>query len=138
MVAANPAPVADPDLGVLPEWRLEHLYPAMDSPLFAADLARASENAKAFAAAHKGRIGERLAQGGDPLAGAIREYEALQDLLGRLMSYASLTYAGDTTDPARAKFYGDAQGRVTDIAGDLLFFELELNRLDDSALAQAG
>ena len=134
MVAANPAPVADPDLGVLPEWRLEHLYPAMDSPLFAADLARASENAKAFAAAHKGRIGERLAQGGDPLAGAIREYEALQDLLGRLMSYASLTYAGDTTDPARAKFYGDAQGRVTDIAGDLLFFELELNRLDDSAL----
>ena len=103
MVAATPAPMADSELGLLPEWRLDDLYPAMDSPLFAADLARASEDAKAFAAAHKGRIGEMLAQGGDGLAGAIREYEALQDLLGRLMSYASLTYAGDTTDPELAK-----------------------------------
>jgi oligoendopeptidase F len=120
-------------LGALPEWRLDHLYPGMDSPQFAADLARAADEAKAFAAAHKGRLAERLAQGA--LVGAIRDYEALQDLLGRLMSYASLTYAGDTSDPARAKFYGDAQGRVTEIAGDLLFFELELNRLDDAALA---
>jgi oligoendopeptidase F len=121
-------------LGDLPEWRLDHLYPGMDSPKFAADLARAAENAKAFAAAHKARLAERLARGA--LTGAIREYEALQDLMGRLMSYASLTYAGDTSDPARAKFYGDAQERVTEIAGDLLFFELELNRLDDAALTE--
>ena len=57
--------------------------------------------------------------------------------MGRLMSYASLLYAGDTSDPARAKFYGDAQERVTEIAGDLLFFELELNRLDDAELEAA-
>jgi oligoendopeptidase F len=125
------------DLGALPEWRLEHLYPGMDSPNFATDLARAAEEAKSFAAARKGRLSELLAKGGDHLAAAIRDYEALQDLMGRLMSYASLTYAGNTTDPARAKFYGDAQERVTEIAGDLLFFELELNRLDDVALAAA-
>jgi len=125
------------DLGPLPEWRLEDLYPGMDSPAFAADMARASESAKAFAAAHRGRLAESLAGGGDGLAGAIGEYEALQDVMGRLMSYASLTYAGDTTDPARAKFYGDAQARITDIAGDLLFFELEINRLDDAALDRA-
>ena len=29
------------------------------------------------------------------------------------MSYAGLVYAGDTTDPARAKFYGDVQERLT-------------------------
>jgi oligoendopeptidase F len=125
------------DLGPLPEWRLEDLYPAMDSPAFAADMARASENAKAFATAHRGRLAESLAGGGEPLALAIGEYEALQDVMGRLMSYASLTYAGDTTDPARAKFYGDAQSRITDIAGDLLFFELEINRLDDPTLDRA-
>ena len=142
MIDCNPqvrapaeAAAAAPALGALPQWRLDHLYPGMDSPEFAADLARASADAKSFAAAHKGRLAERLAEGGDALAGAIRAYEALQDLMGRLMSFASLTYAGDTTDPARAKFYGDAQERVTEIAGDLLFFELELNRLDDSALA---
>jgi oligoendopeptidase F len=125
------------DLGTLPEWRLEDLYPGMDSPAFAADMSRASESAKAFATAHRGRLAESLTGGGDALAAAIGEYEALQDVMGRLMSYASLTYAGDTTDPARAKFYGDAQARITDIAGDLLFFELEINRLDDPTLDRA-
>ena len=28
------------------------------------------------------------------------------------MSFAGLVYSGDTTDPARAKFYGDAQERA--------------------------
>ena len=53
------------------------------------------------------------------------------------MAYASLLYASDTSNPAIAKFYGDAQERVTALAGDLLFFELELNRLDDSRLEAA-
>ena len=53
------------------------------------------------------------------------------------MSYAGLVYAGDTSDPARAKFYGDAQENVTALAGDLLFFELELNRLDDALIDAA-
>ena len=53
------------------------------------------------------------------------------------MSYASLLYASDTSDVARAKFYGDTQERVTALTGDLLFFELELNRIDDAALEAA-
>ena len=57
--------------------------------------------------------------------------------MGRIMSYASLLYAGDTSDPARAKFFGDAQEKVTELAGELLFFELELNRLDDAGLDAA-
>ncbi len=67
----------------------------------------------------------------------MRGYEGLQDLVGRVMSYASLLYASDTSDPARAKFYGDAQERVTALSGDLLFFELELNRIDDAKLDAA-
>jgi oligoendopeptidase F len=57
--------------------------------------------------------------------------------MGRIMSYASLLYAGDTSDTARAKFFGDAQEKVTELAGELLFFELELNRLDDQLLEAA-
>ena len=49
------------------------------------------------------------------------------------MSYAGLVYAGDTSDPARAKFYGDMQDKITDISTQLLFFQLELNRIDDAA-----
>ncbi len=127
------------ELGNLPHWRLDDLYPGMGSPEFAADLTKASREAKAFAASYRGTL-DGLAAGaeaGARLFEAVKTYEALQDLMGRLMSYASLLYAGDTSDAARAKFYGDAQEKVTDIAGELLFFELELNRLDDAALEAA-
>ena len=77
------------------------------------------------------------AEAGERLAEAVKGYEALQDLIGRVMSYASLLYASDTSDAARAKFYGDVHERVTELAGDLLFFELELNRIDDARLEAA-
>ena len=129
----------DAGLGDLPQWRLEDLYPSMDSPEFAADLRRAANDSKRFATAYQGKLAE-IAKGlsaGARLYESVRAYEALQDVMGRIMSYASLLYAGDTSDAARAKFYGDAQEKVTALAGELLFFELELNRLDDALLDQA-
>lgn len=123
------------NLGHLPEWDLSALYPAPDHPAVAADLAAVQRDAEAFAAANKGRLAEHLAAG--TLARAVSDYERLQDRMGRLMSFAGLTYSGDTTDPARAKFYGDVQEKVTNASSLLLFFELELNRLDDAAL-EAG
>jgi oligoendopeptidase F len=135
-LSTSPAP---PDLGALPEWRLQDLYEGMDSPRFAADLERAEQEAKLFAEAYRGKIAEIAAKpdAGETLAVAVKAYESLQDLTGRIMAYASLLYASDTSNPAIAKFYGDAQERVTALAGDLLFFELELNRLDDSKLTGA-
>jgi oligoendopeptidase F len=135
--ASNAAPQAGAgDLGPLPQWRLDDLYEGMDSPKFADDLRRAATDAKSFAATYQGKLAG-LAAGpgaGERMFEAVSAYEALQDLMGRIMSYASLLYAGDTSDVARAKFYGDAQEKVTALAGELLFFELELNRLDDASL----
>jgi len=131
---------AKEDLGPLPQWRLEDLYPSMEGPEFAVDLARVTADAKAFAAAHRGRLTAVLEGEGASAAfyAIVRDYEALQDLMGRLMSYASLLYAGDTANPARAKFYGDVQEKITDVAGDLLFFELEVNRIDDALIERAA
>ena len=139
MVDAAPPSPASADLGSLPQWRLEDLYDGVDSVRFAADLGRAQQEAKAFAETWRGKLGDIAAspEGGDRLAEAVKSYEALQDLTGRIMAYASLLYASDTSDPARSKFYGDAQERVTALTGDLLFFELELNRIDDATLKGA-
>ncbi len=111
----------------------------MDSPRFAADLDRAQKEAKLFSEAWRGKLAAiaETGSGGEQLAEAVRAYEALQDLIGRVMSYASLLYASDTSDPADAKFYGDTHERVTALSGDLLFFELELNRIDDARLEAA-
>ena len=128
---------AAPALADLPEWDLGDLYPAMDSPAYARDLERAAAECRDFARDYRGRLGELLAGDGARLAQAIARFEALDDLLGRIISYASLIYAGNTSDPERAKFYGDAQDKITAASSDLLFFTLELNRLDDGALEAA-
>jgi oligoendopeptidase F len=138
-VAAEALPASSPDLGALPEWNLADLYPSMESELYSADLARAEAECKAFAAEYRGKL-EEIAQSeeaGTALAVAVRRYEAIEDLLGRIMSYAGLVYSGDTSDPVRAKFYGDAQDKITTASTDLLFFQLELNRIDSALLDKA-
>ena len=134
--SAATAARASAELGDLPEWNLADLYPAMDSPAFADDLAKVTEDCATFAAEYKGKL-DGLARAGGLLA-AVERYEAIDDRLGRIMSYAGLVYAGDTSDPARAKFYGDAQDGITKASTDLLFFQLELNRVDDAVLDAAA
>ncbi|SET31468.1 M3 family oligoendopeptidase [Oceanicella actignis] len=121
-------------LGDLPEWNLDDLYPGMDSPELRRDLDWARNEAAAFAADLEGRL---AALDGAGLAEAVRRYEKLQQVLGRIMSYAGLLYYQNTADPARAKFMGDMQEEVTRITTPLVFFTLELNRIDDEALARA-
>ncbi|MEE1657520.1 M3 family oligoendopeptidase [Microvirga sp. CF3062] len=124
---------------MLPEWNLSHLYPGMDSEEFKRDLAKVEAECKAFAMAHRGKL-DAMARGeraSETLSEVVKRYEALEDLLGRIMSYAGLVYSGDTTDPVRAKFYGDTQERLTAASTELLFFALELNRIEDAVLDHA-
>jgi oligoendopeptidase F len=121
-------------LANLPEWNLADLYPAPDSPAFTSDVAAARERCAAFAAKWAGKLASAAPA---DLARAISEYDGLSDLVGRIGSYAQLHYVGDTTDAARAKFYGDVSNTLTELSSQLLFFELELNKIDDKALATA-
>ena len=124
---------AAPNLGPLPEWNLADLYASPESPAFAADMARGEELARGFADKYRGRLADLS---GADLAQALKDYEALSDLLGRTGSYAQLYYVGDTTDAKRGQFYGNTSAKLTEISTLLLFFELELNRIDDAALAE--
>ena len=132
MAALKAAPAKASDFGTLPEWDLSHLYPAMDSPEFREDLARAEGECKALAEAYRGRLDE-LARADDAaarLGEAVQRYEAIEDLLGRLMSYAGLVYSGDITDQKRMKFYGDTQDRLTAASSVFLYFTLEHYQFD--------
>ena len=117
----------------LPTWNLADLYRSPDSPDVQADLARAAAAAKAFAAAHAGRLADLS---GDALAEAIAAYERIEEMLGRVMSYAQLLFSADSTDPAIGRFMQSMNERVTAISSDLMFFTLELNRIDDAVLEQ--
>ena len=137
--ASPEAASAKPELGNLPEWNLTHLYPAMESERFSADMEKAGTDSKAFSDQYKGKLAD-LAANADAhvtLGAAVKRFEEICDLLGRIGSYAGLIYSGDTTNPANAKFYGDTQEKITNAYSDLLFFQLELNRIDDAVLEAA-
>ncbi|MDH5556791.1 MAG: M3 family oligoendopeptidase [Alphaproteobacteria bacterium] len=118
-------------LGALPQWDLSDLYPAADSNELAADLDRMETDAAAFAERCKGKLGEL---DGEALGGAIAEYERIDEAMSRAGSYAQLVYSGDQSDPKNGKFYQGVFERLNAISIKLLFFTLELNKLDDDRL----
>jgi oligoendopeptidase F len=125
----------DPALGLLPVWKLSDLYASKDADTFKADLKTSEEDALAFETKWKGKLAEAATKtGADGIGQALKEYEALDDLLGKIGSFAGLTYFSDTSSPANGKFFGDVQAKLTDISSHLLFFALELNRVDDAAI----
>ena len=123
---------------ILPIWDLNDLYISPNCPELAQDMLSSENKALAFEANWKGKlIAESATAGGGTLASSISDYEEIEDLMGRIMSYVGLLYAGDSSDPAIAKLYGDAQEKLTDASSHLLFYSLELNQIDHALLQKA-
>jgi oligoendopeptidase F len=114
-----------------PRWNLDHLYTGMGAAALKRDIARADKRATAFERKYKGKLarlsGRRLGQ-------AIKELEALDELLGKMISYAQLLYAGAVSDTKIAQFYQTMNERLNAASSNLLFFTLEINRLPDKVL----
>ena len=116
-------------LGQLPTWDLTDLYPSPEAPEIERDLKSAAAQAAEFRRSYEGKLKDLDGAG---LLNAILAYENLQELLGKLMSYAQLSYAGNMADPELARFQQNLNERVSDISVGTLFFTLELNKLDDA------
>ncbi len=101
-------------LGPMPEWDLSDLYTSPDAPEVARDLKAGAAEAKRIKETYQSTVAD-CARDGAKLAEAVKSYEALSDLLGKLGSYAGLYYAANQADAIRAKFYGDVSEALTRI-----------------------
>jgi oligoendopeptidase F len=119
------------DLGELPEWDLSDLYPATDSAEIKRDLDWLEQACAGFAADFEGKLGDLDAAG---FLDAVHRHEKIENIAGRIMSFAGLRYYQLTTDSSRTKFLSDTQEKITTYTTPLVFFTLELNRLDDHVL----
>lgn len=137
MTLPLPFPVFDANasgsdaFGDLPEWDLSDLYSGPDAPEFERDMAWLEKEAAAFAADYEGKLADLDADG---MLECVLRYERIDVVGGRIMSFAGLRYYQNTTDAERAKFISDAQDKITAFTTPLVFFSLELNRIDDAAL----
>ncbi len=121
------------NLGDLPEWDLSDLYTAEDAPELKRDLDWLEEACARFATDYQGNLAALDAKG---LLDCVLRNEKINQVAGRIMSYAGLRYYQQTTDSGRAKFMSDCQEKITDYTTPLVFFTLELNKLPDDHLAK--
>ena len=119
------------EFGELPEWDLSDLYTAEDAPELIRDLAWLEEECANFARDYEGKLAELAAAG---FLACVLRNEKINGIAGRIMSYAGLRYYQLTIDAGRAKFLSDMQEKITNFTTPLVFFTLELNRLDDGVL----
>ncbi|MEX0279468.1 MAG: M3 family oligoendopeptidase [Ruegeria sp.] len=127
---ANAVGGAD-NLGDLPEWDLTDLYTSQDAPELTRDLDWLEGECASFAADYEGKLAELDA--GDLLT-CVQRNEKINGIAGRIMSFAGLRYYQLTTDADRAKFLSDMQEKITIFTTPLVFFTLEINRIDDDVL----
>ncbi|TCO71925.1 M3 family oligoendopeptidase [Rhodovulum euryhalinum] len=132
-----PRPVFDANagsgggLGDLPEWDLTDLYAAPDTPEIARDMGWLETECARFAAEFEGKL---AALDADGWLDCVHRYEAINRVSGRIMSFAGLRYYQNTMDAERAKFLSDCQDRITTFSTPLVFFTLEINRIEDGKL----
>ena len=119
------------NLGNLPEWDLSDLYTSEDAPELKRDLDWLEGACASFAADYEGKLADLSA---DEFLECVQRNERISTIAGRIMSFAGLRYYQLTTDAGRAKFMSDCQEQITNFTTPLVFFTLELNRLEDSAL----
>ena len=122
-----------PDTGAgLPTWDLSDLFPSSNGPEIELELTAADAAARTFAKSVAGTLATATASA---MAAALAGYERLEERLGRIVSYGQLLFSADSSDPETGKLYQTLNERVTAISSHLIFFTLELNRIDDPVMA---
>ncbi|MFP6776962.1 MAG: M3 family oligoendopeptidase, partial [Alphaproteobacteria bacterium] len=119
------------ELGELPRWNLSDLYAGPECKELQSDIADARDRARSLSESHAGKI---ASLDGAVLGQLIADYETVQEILGRLTSYAYLRYCTNMEDPDTAQFFQNMSEAATEISSDMLFLTLELNRIDDDKL----
>ena len=116
---------------ILPAWDLSDLYDGMNSSDLTYDLTMAASTADVFARDYMGKLAEL---GPDEFGGAIREYEDLNELLSRIMSYAQLLLPLIQRMGEIANFYQNMSEQVTAVSAKALFLNSKPNRLKDAEI----
>ena len=80
------------EFGDLPDWNLDDLYPGQDSAELKTDLEKLKAACASFASDYEGELDGLTADG---MLNCIERYEDIQNVSGRIMSFAGLRKDAD-------------------------------------------
>lgn len=115
----------------LPKWDLSDLYNSIDDKQLDKDLKDLDKETINFAKKYKGKISQCS---GDELYQAIKQYEKISESIAKIMSYAGLLNAVNVLDTKISSFYQNMNEKITLLSSNILFFGLEINKIEDDEL----
>src|SRR5713101_5906426 len=111
-------------------WNLSDLYQSLDDPRIENDIKDSLLRAQSFEEKYRGKINSETITASFLLE-AVKELESISEGSGKLISYAYLVFAADTSNPSHGAFLQSVQEKTTEIRKHLMFFELEWIALPD-------
>jgi len=114
----------------LPHWRLEDLFKSPDDPAFLGSLKEAKAKTVTFVNTFASQDFSKVSA--DTLYQAIRDYEGLSTLFGKLGTYTFLLFSENRNDMARAQLFQNTREALQTLESDLIFFTLALCALNEA------
>ncbi len=112
------------------EWDLTDFYKGIDDPKIEKDFKEVINKADKFSEKYRGKL-ERLELSPTEFKEAVEEYERIYEGMGKISSFAILSYSVDTQDADIGALYAKTQQKASEVKNKLIFFQLEWQSLDE-------
>ncbi|MDR8390547.1 M3 family oligoendopeptidase [Aliifodinibius sp. S!AR15-10] len=109
-------------------WDLSDLYKAIDDPQLKSDKKKVATLADQFANKYKGNVGQLTA---GELREALREYENILELIGKIGSFSHLIWTTNTENAKYGKLMQEANELSSEIKQKLVFFDVEWLKIEE-------
>ena len=128
MTKKNPTPN-----NKIPNWDLSDFYSSIKDKKIATEIKTIEKDTEKFVKDFSGKV---LKLEAAELFKAIKKYEEIAEKIGKISSYSYLIYASDLSNQNYVSFQQNTSETLSKFESQLIFFTLELNKIDDKKLAQ--
>ena len=115
----------------LPIWNLSEIYKDIKDPNIGKDIKEITKLSNEFLKKWKGRIKELNAT---DFVNCIEKYQAINESIYKIGTHSSLTFATNMEDPEISRYNSSISDQITEILSSLIFFTLELSKIDDKTI----
>jgi len=116
-------------------WNLSDLYQSIEDPKIEKDLKEIDQAAQSFEKTYRSQIKNKNLNP-ETLHQAVQQLEQIFERSGRILSFASLVFSGNTQDPRHGAFLQGMREKLTGIRKHLIFFDLEWLSLSDKKVQE--
>lgn len=115
----------------IPSWDLSDFYSSINDKKITSDLDKIAKASQKFSKDYSENLHKLKAE---DLTKAIKKYEEISQLIGKIASYSQLLYASDLSNQKNIAFYQNINEKLSQFEANLVFFNLKINQISEKTL----